>query len=181
MRFNYCLGWPPIRSNYQSTQTTHITLFLKNWKSFFLILHCKLKPKQPRRYHLKEGYLQNCIFEKDNHLQNYIFTKDNQPLDWKTTNPDQPHKKYTVKILSFQTDMPGQTVQTQIRSSLIRVYTVCHSVCIICTHYSMVEPHSSNIRVTTTNFWGIQIFREFMVVLLAVKDPHVFSSGTALS
>ena len=64
-------------------------------------------------------------------------------------------------ILSFQTDMPGQTVQTQIRlfleeqsdqslpcsqtvqtqirllllrSSLIRVYTVCHSVCIVWTH-----------------------------------------------
>ena len=49
-------------------------------------------------------------------------------------------------FLSFQTDMSGQTVQTQIRllsgSSLIRVYTVCHSVCIVWTHYSMVEPHS---------------------------------------
>ena len=28
-------------------------------------------------------------------------------------------------ILSFRTDMPGQTVQTQIRLLLIRVYTVC--------------------------------------------------------
>ena len=39
------------------------------------------------------------------------------------------------------------------RSSLIRVYTVCHSVCIVWTHYSMVEPHSSNFRVITTNIW----------------------------
>ena len=38
-------------------------------------------------------------------------------------------------------------------SSLIRVYTVCHSVCIVWTHYSMVEPHSSSFRVITTNFW----------------------------
>ena len=74
----------------------------------------------------------------------------------------------TVMILSFQTDMPGQTVQTQIRlllkSSLIRVYTVCHSVCIIWTHYSMVQPHSSNVRVITTNFLGVRIFWKFMVI-----------------
>ena len=67
-------------------------------------------------------------------------------------------------ILSFRTDMPWQTVQTQIRLFLIRVYTVCHSVCIIWTHYSMVEPHSSNFRVITTNFLGVRIFRKFSVV-----------------
>ena len=36
----------------------------------------------------------------------------------------------------------------------IRVYTVCHSACIVSTHYSMVEPHSSNFRV----------FRKFTVL-----------------
>ena len=41
----------------------------------------------------------------------------------------------------------------QTAPSLIRVYTFCHSVCIVWTHYSMVEPHSSNFRVITTNFW----------------------------
>ena len=71
----------------------------------------------------------------------------------------------TVMILSFRTDMPGQTVQTQI-SSVIRVYTVCHSVCIVWTHYSMVEPHSSNFRMITTNFLGVRIFRKFMVMHL---------------
>ena len=64
-------------------------------------------------------------------------------------------------ILSFRTDMPGQTVQTQIR--LISVYTVCHSVCIVWTLYSMVKPHGSNFRVITTNFWGVRIFRKFTV------------------
>ena len=49
------------------------------------------------------------------------------------------------------------------RSSLIRVYTVCHSVCIVWTHYSMVEPHSPNFRVITTNFLGVRIYRKFTV------------------
>ena len=53
----------------------------------------------------------------------------------------------------------------QTRSSLIRVYTVCHSVCIVWTHYSMVEPHSSNFRVITTKFLGVRIFRKFTVTL----------------
>ena len=65
-------------------------------------------------------------------------------------------------IRSFRTDMPWQTVQTQIRLLLEEqsVYTVCHSVCIVWTHYSMVEPHSSNFRVITTNLFGVRIFKE---------------------
>ena len=101
-------------------------------------------------------------------------------------------KSYTIKILeigtlefltemilkfeyvNFWTDRSGQTVQTQIRllleeqsdlrSSLIRVFTVCDSACNVWTHYSMVEPHSSNFKVITTNFLGVQIFRKFTVV-----------------
>ena len=72
--------------------------------------------------------------------------------------------KCTVMILSFRTDMPGQTVQTQIRL-LLQVYTVCHSVCIVWTLYSMVKPHSSNFRVITTNFLGVRKFRKFTVTL----------------
>ena len=78
--------------------------------------------------------------------------------------------KPTVIFLSFRTDRSGQTVQTQIRLLLIRVYTVCHSVCIVWTHSSMVEPPSSNFRVITTNFWGVRIFRKFTVL------PLVFST-----
>ena len=73
------------------------------------------------------------------------------PLQNQRTGEDET---CTVMILSFRTDMPWQTVQTQIRSSLIRVYTVCHSICIVWTHYSMVEPLSSNFRVITKKkFW----------------------------
>ena len=35
-----------------------------------------------------------------------------------------PHKMNTVMILSFQTDMPGQTVQTQIRLLLDQIFWV---------------------------------------------------------
>ena len=62
-------------------------------------------------------------------------------------------------VLSFRTDRSEQTVQT----SLIRVYTVCHSVCIVWTHCCMVEPHGSNFRVITTNFLGVRIIRKFTV------------------
>ena len=41
----------------------------------------------------------------------------------------------------------------------------CHSVFIVWTHNSMVEPHSSNFRVITTNFWSVRIFREFTVFI----------------
>ena len=81
-------------------------------------------------------------------------------------------------ILSFRTDRPGQAVQTQIRllSSLIRVYTVCHSVCIVWTHYSMVEPHSSNFRVITTNFLGVRIFRKFTVFSISEAEEEDLDS-----
>ena len=59
----------------------------------------------------------------------------------------------------------------QTRSSLIRVYTVCHSVWILWTHYSMVEPHSSNFRVITTNVLGVRIFRKCTVVWANTIDP----------
>ena len=72
--------------------------------------------------------------------------------------------QYNVMILSFQTDMPRQTMQTKIRLLLIRVYTVCHSVCIIWTHYSMEKPHRSDFRVITTNVLGVRIFRKFTVL-----------------
>ena len=74
-------------------------------------------------------------------------------------------------IPSFRTDMPGQTVQTQIR--LLRIYTVCHSVCIVWTHYSMVEPHSSNFRVITTKFLCVRISRKFMVCTHGVRNRSV--------
>ena len=61
----------------------------------------------------------------------------------------------TITILSFRTNRSGQTVY---RSSLIRVYTVCHSVCIFWMHYSIVKPPHSNFRVITSKFFGYPNF-----------------------
>ena len=60
------------------------------------------------------------------------------------------------------------------RNSLIRVYTVCHSVCIVWTHYSMVESHSSNFRVITTNILGVRIFRKFTGVCMYIISLNGF-------
>ena len=87
-----------------------------------------------------------------------------------------PEGPATVMILSFQTDMSGQTVQTQIR--LLRVYNVCHSVCIVWTYYSMVEPHSSNFRVITTNVWGVRIFKKLTVIQKMVGCSGLTSLST---
>ena len=53
-----------------------------------------------------------------------------------------------------------------LRSSLIRVYTVCHSVCIVWTNYSVVKQYCSNVRIITANFSGVWIFWIFMVLLI---------------
>ena len=48
------------------------------------------------------------------------------------------------------------------RSSLIRVYTVCHSVCIFWMHYNIVKPHNFRINThflrCTIYFYGIELF-----------------------
>ena len=49
-------------------------------------------------------------------------------------------------------------------SSLIRVYTVCHSVCIFWTNYPVVKRYCSNFRIITANFLSGRIFRSFTVV-----------------
>ena len=40
------------------------------------------------------------------------------------------------------------------KSSLIKAYFVCQSVCSCWTHYSMVKPHSSNFRLIYRHFLG---------------------------
>ena len=46
-------------------------------------------------------------------------------------------------------------------SLILRIYTVFQSVCTIWTHYSMVEPQSSNFRVITANFLGVRYLGNF--------------------
>ena len=58
-------------------------------------------------------------------------------------------------ILSFRTDRPVQTVQTQIRlleQSNQGLYCLPFRLHRL-DSLLMVEPHSSNFRVITTNFW----------------------------
>ena len=64
---------------------------------------------------------------------------------------------YTVIILSFRTDMPGQTLQTQIRllpeeQSDQGLHCLPFRLQLFWTHYFMVEPHIQILQ------WLQQIF-----------------------
>ena len=67
-----------------------------------------------------------------------------------------------VMILNFRTDRCGHTVQTQIRLlwpksyCLIRVFTVCYSICIFSRYHAMVEPLSLNFRLFTVKLMGVR-------------------------
>ena len=58
------------------------------------------------------------------------------------------------------------SIHCSLRSSLIKVYTVCHSVRIFWIHYSLIKPHCSNFRNTTASFEGVQILWIFTYKLL---------------
>ena len=79
----------------------------------------------------KKGNKQTC----HDSWQNIFMTCEN---DKRT---DQPALKCTLMFLSFYGQMTEQTLQTQNRL-LLRVYTVCHSVCIFRSYYSLVRPPS---------------------------------------
>ena len=77
-------------------------------------------------------------------------------------------EKLTIAmILSFRTDRSEQTVQTQIRllleNRLIRVYTVCHSICSFWTHYSVLRSPCLNFMVITANLVVVRVLGDFMV------------------
>ena len=71
-------------------------------------------------------------------------------------------------ILSFRTDMPGQTVQTQIRL-LLEEQSDQGLHCLPFRLHRLDsllygrDTHSSNFRVITTNFLGVRILRKFTV------------------
>ena len=73
--------------------------------------------------------------------------------------------RITVMFLSFRTDglWANSVDPDQTAPSLIRVYTVCHSICTFWTHYFIVEPPCSNFRVSTANCLGVQNARIFTV------------------
>ena len=58
-----------------------------------------------------------------------------------------------------------ERTDSDFKISVALVYTVCHSVCTIWTHNSMVNPHCSIFRMITAIFLGVQIFRNFTVTV----------------
>ena len=93
--------------------------------------------------------------------------------------------KFTGKILNIGTCMSEQTVKILIRlllrSSLIRIYTVCHSFYIFWRHYFIVKLNCFIFRTTTVAGLGVPIFRVFMVVLICLLKIISFSNLTFLS
>ena len=85
----------------------------------------------------------------------------------------------TILILSIQIKS-GQIVYTQIRllfrSRLIRIYTVCHSVCIFWT-YCMVKPLRSNFRrylpYNLRQFFGLNFLDIYDISMSLMQ--HYFS------
>ena len=80
---------------------------------------------------------------------------------------------HTVIFLSYRS---GQTVQTQIGRLLIRVYTVCNSLCIFWMHYSKEMPSCSTFRVITIIFYVICQKIKFLLYNKFLFYIHVFSS-----
>ena len=78
---------------------------------------------------------------------------------------------FTVKSLNIGTCMSEQTVYILIRlllrSSLIRIYTVCHSFYIFWRHYFLVKLNCFILRTTTVAGLGVPIFRVFTVQIFA--------------
>ena len=90
-----------------------------------------------------------------------------QSLAMPTVTPDgflHPHPtlmndSYNIKR-SFWTDWSGRTVLTQIRlgSSLIKVSTIRHSICIILINNFIENPYLSNLRVINPFFFFFFFF-----------------------
>ena len=62
---------------------------------------------------------------------------------------------FAVMVLFLYVQMSRQTVENQIR--LLRVCTVCHSVCIFWVHYFVIKPNCSTFRIVTANFSCVRI------------------------
>ena len=69
--------------------------------------------------------------------------------------------RHTQAFKHYRNDPKFWDRQVWARSSLIRVYTVCNSVCIFCTYNTKVEPHCLNFRISRAIFLG----SEFLGVL----------------
>ena len=75
-------------------------------------------------------------------------------------------------ILSFRTDRSRQTVSSHIRLLLIRVYTVCHSVCIFWMHSLSLSP------LTLTVIGAPQITLQQYLSPLSLSSAWLYGTAT---
>ena len=71
---------------------------------------------------------------------------------------------FNKMVLSFRTDSPLQTSdpdRTAQGSSLMRVYTVCHSICTFWTNFSIDRLLSLNFNMIQQNILGVLKFKDF--------------------
>ena len=66
--------------------------------------------------------------------------------------------EHSVIVLSFQIVRLLQTVQIP-----IRVFTICHSIYVFCTHFPIKKILCSNFRIITVSFSAIRNFKIFTV------------------
>ena len=66
--------------------------------------------------------------------------------------------KYLDRQIWANSADPDQTAPRRVSSSLIRVYTVCHSLCIIWMHYSKLKPPCLTFRMIKVIFWVSEFF-----------------------
>ena len=71
--------------------------------------------------------------------------------------------KYCLKGPLNPKQPTNQLIRLLLRSSLIRIYTVCHSIYIFWRHYFIVKLNCFILRTTTVAGLGVPIFRVFTV------------------
>ena len=70
----------------------------------------------------------------------------------------------TVMLLSFRTDTPGQTAQTQVRLLLEQSDQGLHCSVISKGNSLWINFSFPNFRVITANFYGVQKFRKITII-----------------
>ena len=94
-----------------------------------------------------------------NHVSNLCYRYVTQSFFYK-------HDNFWWSYCNVSKFSDRQVLSKQCRSrsdSLIRVYTVCHSICIVWMHFSMKNPYESNFRIITVYFSSVRMFRSFTV------------------
>ena len=85
---------------------------------------------------------------------------------------------YQIPSLSVPLCRPRSDCSCSFRCSLVRVYTVCHSLCIIWVHYSLVKPHCFIFRIIKTAILLMSEFLDFYGLFACVLRSSCFKIPT---